>query len=131
MGLSYRSAQARACASLVIFCNSPLSHGRGEFLSLKEIMGRTLATFTQLIAQEVSSWAAFRRALRREDQEILDSLFHAAKYHVAAGSYASKASPFEAMVVAMLIEAYKSNTRLEKRIVCLEKERRHTQQDRR
>ncbi|MFQ5598803.1 MAG: hypothetical protein ACE5GK_12230 [Nitrospiria bacterium] len=90
-------------------------------------MGRTLATFTQLIAQEVSSWAAFRRALRREDQEILDSLFHAAKYHVAAGSYASKASPFEAMVVAMLIEAYKSNTRLEKRIVCLEKERRHTQ----
>jgi len=87
-------------------------------------LGRTLATFTQLIAQEVSSWAAFRRALRREDQEILAPLFHAAKYHVAAGSYASKASPFEAMVVAMLIEAYKSNTRLEKRLARLEKERR-------
>jgi len=85
-------------------------------------MGRTLSTSTQLIAQEVSAWSAFRRALRREDQEILDSLFQAAKYHVAAGSYASKASPFEAMMVAMLIEAYKSNTRLEKRLARLEKE---------
>lgn len=87
-------------------------------------MGRTLATFTQLIAQEFSAWAAFRRALRREDQEVFDTLFQAAKYHVAAGSYASKASPFEAMVVAMLIETYKSNTRLEKRLVRLEKEKR-------
>lgn len=87
-------------------------------------MGRTLATFTQLIAQEVSSWSAFRRALRREDQEILDILFQAAKYQVAAGSYVSKVSPFEAMVVAMLIEAYKGNIQLEKRVALLEKEKR-------
>lgn len=87
-------------------------------------MGRTLATFTQLIAQEVSAWAAFRRALRKEDQEILDSLFQAAKYHVAAGSYAAKASPFDSMVVAMLIEAYKRNTRLEERLARLEEENR-------
>ncbi|MFQ5597697.1 MAG: hypothetical protein ACE5GK_06565 [Nitrospiria bacterium] len=86
-------------------------------------VGRTLATFTRLIAQEVSAWTTFRRALRREDQEILDTLFQAAKYHVAAGSYASKASPFEAMVVAMLIEAYKCNRQLEKRVALLEKEK--------
>jgi hypothetical protein len=86
-------------------------------------MGRTLATFTQLIAQEVSSWRAFRRALRREDQEYLDGLFRAAKYHVAAGSYASKASPFEAMVVAMLIESTKSNDLLEKRVALLESDK--------
>jgi len=86
-------------------------------------MGRTLATFTQLIAQEVSSWRAFRRALRREDQEYLDGLFRAAKYHVAAGSYASKASPFEAMVVAMLIESTKSNDLLEKRVARLEQDK--------
>ena len=88
-------------------------------------VGRTLATFTQLIAQELSAWSAFRRALRREDQEILDTLFQAAKYHVAAGSYASKASPFEAMMMAMLIETYKQNARLEKRLAHLEEERRH------
>lgn len=85
-------------------------------------MGRTLATFTQLIEQEVASWRAFRRALRKEDQAFLDALFQAAKYHVAAGSYASKASPFEAMMIAMLIESYKKNTLLEQRICRLEKE---------
>jgi hypothetical protein len=92
-------------------------------------MGRTLATFTQLIAQEVSSWRAFRRALRREDQEYLDGLFRAAKYHVAAGSYASKASPFEAMVVAMLIESTKSNDLLEKRVARLESGKREKEMD--
>lgn len=84
-------------------------------------LGRTLATFTQLIAKEMSSWRAFRRALRREDQVYLDELFQSVKYHASAGSYASKASPFEAMVLAMLIESYKSNTLLEKRVALLEK----------
>lgn len=83
-------------------------------------MGRTLATFTQLIEEERAAWQAFRRALRREDQEWFDALFRAAKYHVASGAYASKASPFEAMVVAMLIEAYKANAVLEKRVARLE-----------
>ncbi|HEY5600033.1 MAG TPA: hypothetical protein VIK48_05020 [Candidatus Manganitrophaceae bacterium] len=83
-------------------------------------MGRTLATFTQLIEQEGAAWQSFRRALRREDQAFFDALFRAAKYHVAAGSYASKASPFEAMMVAMLIEAYKANALLEKRVARLE-----------
>ncbi len=85
-------------------------------------MGRTLATFTQLIEQEAASWRAFRRALRREDQRVLDTLFQAAKLHMSAGSYASKASPFEAMLVAMLIEASKKTSRLEQRILRLEQE---------
>ncbi len=92
----------------------------------KSALGRTLATFTQLIAKEVSSWRAFRRALRREDQVYLDELFQSVKYHASAGSYASKATPFEAMVVAMLIESYKSNTLLEKRVALLEKNKQET-----
>jgi len=83
-------------------------------------MGRTLATFTQLIEQETASWRSFRRALRREDQAVLDKLFQAAKYHMAAGSYASKASPFETMLVAMLIESSKINALLEQRVQRLE-----------
>lgn len=83
-------------------------------------MGRTLATFTQLIDQEWSAWQSFRRALRKEDQDHFDALFRAAKYHVAAGSYASKSSPFEAMIVAMLIESYKTNALLEARVLRLE-----------
>ncbi|MFY9269757.1 MAG: hypothetical protein WAO55_08440 [Candidatus Manganitrophaceae bacterium] len=83
-------------------------------------MGRTLATFTQLIDQEIAAWQSFRRALRKEDQGHLDALFRAAKYHVAAGSYASKSSPFETMIVAMLIESYKKNALLEARVARLE-----------
>lgn len=83
-------------------------------------MGRTLATFTQLIEQERAAWQPFRRALRREDQELFDAIFRAAKYHLAAGSYASKASPFEAILMAMLIEASKQNALLERRVARLE-----------
>jgi len=83
-------------------------------------MGRTLATFTQLIEQEAMAWQAFRRALRKEDQAHFDALFRAAKYHVAAGSYASKSAPFEAMILAMLIESHKTNALLEARVLRLE-----------
>ncbi len=83
-------------------------------------MGRTLATFTQLIDQEAAAWQSFRRALRKENQAHFDALFRAAKYHVAAGSYVSKISPFEAMIVAMLIESYKTNALLEARVSRME-----------
>jgi len=83
-------------------------------------MGRTLSTFIQLIEQERSAWQSFHRALRKEDQQYFDALFRAAKYHVAAGSYASKSSPFEAMIVAMLIESYKKSALLEARVSHLE-----------
>ena len=83
-------------------------------------MGRTLATFTQLIDQEKEAWRDFRRALRKEDQEVFDGLFHAAKYQMAAGVYASKANPFEAMLMAMLLEMRKSINLLEKKVSALE-----------
>ena len=38
-------------------------------------MGRTLATFTQLVQQEIDLWSRYRRALRREDQQALSSYF--------------------------------------------------------
>ncbi len=86
-------------------------------------MGRTLATYTQLVHEEYASWSKFRRALRKEDQEIFDALFRAAKYHVASGAYASRTSPFEAMLMAMLLEAMKSVALLQKRVARLESER--------
>ena len=70
-------------------------------------MGRTLASFTQLILDEQNSLAKFRRALRKQDQDALDDLFRAARYHVAACAYASDLLPFETMLLAMLIEEHK------------------------
>jgi len=75
-------------------------------------MGRTLATSTQLFQEEQAALNRFRRALRREDQLALDALFAAAHHHLAAASYAAHISPFEALLLAMLIEEYKEIRKL-------------------
>lgn len=79
-------------------------------------MGRTLASSTQQILNEQEALAKFRRALRREDQRALDDLFRAARYHVAAIGYTSHLLPFEAMLLAMLIEEHKCVLRLQARL---------------
>ncbi len=71
-------------------------------------MGRTTLTMTQLVAQEEAFWAPFRRALRKEDQEIFDRLFAAARHHSAPAHYASHATPFDAMLMAMILETMKA-----------------------
>ena len=48
-------------------------------------MGRTIAPFTQMVLQEIDSWAKFRRSLRKEDQDALDELLTAAKFHAEIG----------------------------------------------
>jgi hypothetical protein len=79
-------------------------------------MGRTLPTFTQLVRQEAERWNKFRRALRKEDQEALDELFAAARFHSAAGAYASGAIPFETMILSMLIEEHKTAKALREKV---------------
>ncbi|MCA9945956.1 MAG: hypothetical protein H6656_21370 [Ardenticatenaceae bacterium] len=70
-------------------------------------MGRTLQTTTQLIQQEQTAFANFRRTLRRADQRHFDALFAAARLHTAAISQANHALPFEAVLLAMLLEQQK------------------------
>jgi hypothetical protein len=62
---------------------------------------------TQLVAQEEAYWAPFRRALRKEDQVIFDQLFAAARHHTAPAHYASHSTPFDSILLAMLLEAMK------------------------
>jgi hypothetical protein len=75
-------------------------------------MGRTLATFTQLVQQEIAAWRRYRRALRAEDQQALDDLFVAARQHSAAGAYLARDTPFDVMVLSMLLEHQKQIRRL-------------------
>lgn len=70
-------------------------------------MGRTVPTMTQIVAQEEANFAPFRRALRREDREILDRLFSAARHHTAPAAYLSRSVPFEVILLAMLLEMAK------------------------
>jgi hypothetical protein len=83
-------------------------------------MGRTLATFTQLVQQEIDSWSRYRRALRREDQQALDVLFAAARHHASAGAYLARETPFEAMLLSMLIEQQKHVVMLQQKVIILE-----------
>ena len=75
-------------------------------------MGRTVLTFTQKILALQSEWSKFRRALRKEDQEILDELFCFAKYHSAPSSYFSTPNPVEPILISMLIELLKEVKKL-------------------
>jgi hypothetical protein len=75
-------------------------------------MGRTLPSITQAFLQEQGSFARFRRALRRSDQQVLDDLFAAAHQHLAAAAYAAHSLPFEIFLLAMLMEEHKEVLRL-------------------
>ena len=82
-------------------------------------MGRTVPTFTNLIDAELSSWSKFRRGLRKEDQEVFDELFRAAKLHLAENFYAMRAVPFESMMMSILVEQQKAIRRLKQEVEML------------
>lgn len=79
-------------------------------------MGRTLATANQIILDEQTAFANFRRTLRREDQQHFDALFAQARKHTAAISQANHALPFEAILLAMLIEQAREIAILKRRL---------------
>jgi hypothetical protein len=82
-------------------------------------MGRTTQTMTQLVAQEEVYWAPFRRALRKEDQIVFDRLFAAARHHTAPAHYASHSTPFDSILLSMVLEAMKAVETLQKRLDAL------------
>jgi len=83
-------------------------------------MGRTVLPFTQELYREEESWRGFRRALRREDRELFDALFAAARYHTAACTCAGRVVPFDAILMSILIEERRAARELSRRIGELE-----------
>ena len=78
-------------------------------------MGRTLPTSAQSLEAEREAWRLFRRALRAEDQEAFDALWRHARRHSASAAMASRPTPLEAFLMAMLVG-------LERQVLELEKE---------
>ncbi|NNF84464.1 MAG: hypothetical protein HKM29_04835 [Deltaproteobacteria bacterium] len=87
-------------------------------------MGRTVLPFTQELYREEASWKTFRRALRREDRELFDELFAAARYHTAACTCAGRTVPFEAILMSILLEERRAVRELSRRVEELERRRR-------
>jgi hypothetical protein len=83
-------------------------------------MGRTVPTFTNIIDSEIASWSKYRRGLRKEDQNVFDDVFRAAKLHLAENFYAMRTIPFESIVISIAVEQRKLINRLQDRIVRLE-----------
>ena len=75
-------------------------------------MGRTVLSFNQKVLALETEWNKFRRALRKEDQDLFDELFSFAKYHSAPASYFSTPNPMEPIFMAMLVELLKEIKRL-------------------
>ncbi len=86
-------------------------------------MGRTVLPFSQALEREYEDWKKFRRALRREDQQVLDRLFDRARIHVQAGSYASRPWPLETILVSILLEQEKELADLRAELATLKEER--------
>ena len=90
-------------------------------------MGRTLPTVTQQINDTEAALARFRRMLRKSDQYLLDGLFAAARRHTAAISYTDALLPFEAVLLAMLLEQAREIATLRQQMDLLKQNSGHRQ----
>jgi hypothetical protein len=77
-------------------------------------MGRTVPTFVQLIQEAAARWTKFRRALRREDQEPFDRLFHRARFYTQAATYQCNDNPMEAILLSIALDHEKRLEALER-----------------
>jgi hypothetical protein len=84
-------------------------------------MGSVTPTITDLLHSEQENLARFRRALRREDQIVFDSLFAAAYKHRAAAAHAGHLLPFETFLLSMQLENHKEILHLREEMDVLRK----------
>lgn len=73
-------------------------------------------TYSQLLEKEIEEWKKFRRALRKEDQQVFDQLFKKTRLYVDAGGCSSRPWPFETILISMLLEQEKALFELRSRI---------------
>ena len=85
-------------------------------------MGRTILPFSQVLVEHQQQFSKFRRALRREDQHALDTLFEQARLHIQAAVYYADPDPAEAFFLSVLIENWKLIENLQTRMNELEEE---------
>ena len=83
-------------------------------------MGTTDLSFNQVLEKEIQEWKNFRSAPPKEDQQFLDRLFEKAMLHVEAGVLASRPSPFETILISILLEHEKALAELKSQLKAYE-----------
>ena len=79
-------------------------------------MGRTNPTYRDRLSTIEDEWGAYRRALRREDQYILDHLFVYARDHADAAGCLNHSDPLAPIWMSIALEQDRRISELEARI---------------
>ena len=79
-------------------------------------MESILPATAQAFLQTQESFARFRRALRRSDQQSLDNLLAAVHQHLPLIAGQGESAPFETLLLAMLVEEHRMVLQLRQRI---------------
>ncbi|HAE85953.1 MAG TPA: hypothetical protein DCG78_05545 [Anaerolineaceae bacterium] len=79
-------------------------------------MSRTIASITQTWLQEEAALKRFERALRKDDQLLLEELLVLSRQHLAEASYASNLYPLDMYLIAILLEVYRELKALQRQV---------------
>ncbi|WP_266081011.1 hypothetical protein [Haladaptatus caseinilyticus] len=85
-------------------------------------MGRTNATFRDLLRAIEDRWSDYRRGLRRADQAVFDRLFEYARAHADAGGLQNHQYVEIPALISMILEQQKQIDDLEDRLDHLEQD---------
>ncbi|WP_129116070.1 hypothetical protein [Halegenticoccus tardaugens] len=83
-------------------------------------MGRTNPTYRDTIRSLEHEWAAYRRGLRREDQQRFDQLFEYIRAHADASGYLNHTNPFYPAMMSIALAHERRLDTLERRLEQLE-----------
>jgi hypothetical protein len=76
-------------------------------------MGRTNQTYRNRLEKLKEEFKPFKKALRKEDKEHLDSLWEKAFYHASASSHMNPRNPAITALISIMIEQEKKIKELE------------------
>jgi hypothetical protein len=79
-------------------------------------MGKTVPSFRMALESEIGSWRSYRRALKIGDRRIFDELMSHTRSHASASGNAVKTSPYETMILSILLEQQKAIARLKREL---------------
>lgn len=79
-------------------------------------MGRTNATYRDLLTGIEERWQPYRRALRHRNQLHFDRLFEHARAHADAGGYLNHDEPLFPIFLSMLLEQERRIQQLESQL---------------
>ena len=84
-------------------------------------MGRTNQTYRNRLEKLKEKFKPFKKALRKEDKQYLDSLWEKAFYHASASSHMNPRNPATTAIISIMIEQEKNIQKLEQKIQKLER----------